>query len=346
MKIRTLRVSGAHYEFGAAIGSHFSERIHAAYDSYALLRDMRVYHATEAGRARYEALLALHEAEYPQYLQELRGMAAGAGRDFIDVFLLNMRGEYRGYLQERDEIRGCSDCSILTDEMALIGHNEDGAPAFREHLYFVQAQVLDRPGFTACCYPGFLPGNAFGFNDAGICYSVDNLIPRDIRVGLGRQFLARSLLEAQSLDDAIARVTRPGRASGFSYTIGSVSERRIIQVEAMPQESQVTEIRGLNFHANHALEVRQRAQTVTPSSACRVARAEALISARTVTNAADILAILGDEADSEYPIYRTATGPDPNETYCTALFDLDAPSLSVYSGHPLREPGALSVFPM
>jgi len=340
--IRKFRAGGSHYEFGAAIGAHFADQIHAAYNSYDFLRAILAWHATAAGRARYAELLALHEAAFPQYMEELRGLAANADLDFRDVFLMNLRGEYRGFLTDGDAYRGCSDCSVLTDEQALIGHNEDGAPAFREHLYFLQARVADGPGFTACCYPGFLPGNAFGFNEHGICFSVDNLRPLDIRVGLGRHFLARSLLEARSLVDATVRVTPAGRASGFSYTIGSISERRILQVEAMPQASRAKEITGANFHANHAQEIAGAAQTIDASSACRVARAQQFMQQQPIKNAADILSLLSDEADSNYPIYRRAHGADSSETFCTALFDLDARTMSVYMGQPEQA----TVFPM
>lgn len=40
----------------------------------------------------------------------------------------------------------------------------------------------DKPVFMAFCYPGFLPGYAFGFNDTGICFAANNVQPcRSIR---------------------------------------------------------------------------------------------------------------------------------------------------------------------
>ena len=346
MKITEFHADGSHYAFGAAIGKRFAVEIHAAFDDYALLRKLRAFHQTAVGKARYEAMLELHQAAYPGYFQELEGMAAGAERDFTDVFLLNLRGEYRGFLLEADDTRGCSDCSILTDELALIGHNEDGSPAFREHMYFVHARVDNSPEFTACCYPGFLPGNAFGFNSHGVCYSVDNIRPRDIRIGIGRHFLARSLLDAETIDDAIKRVTPDGRASAFSYTIGSVVERRIVQAEVMPRQAKVKPIHNVSYHANHVLEIAEADQTIDASSACRVARAEAILASCEVTRDTHILDILGDETGPDFPIYRSAKGLDTNETYCTALFDLDAREMRVYHGHPVREREKVSVFPI
>lgn len=344
--VQEFHVSGSHYEVGLAIGQHFTEQIHKAYDNYAFLENLLSYHQSAVGQDRYDKMLALHRQKYPHYLRELEGIAEGAQRSFTEVFLVNMRGEYRGFIKESEEIRGCADCSVLTDDVALIGHNEDGSPAFREHMYFIHAQIDNKPSFTACSYPGFLCGNAFGFNSHGICFSIDNIRPRNIRVGIARQFLARSLLDAESIEDAIQRVSPENRASGFSYTIGSIPERRIVQVEVTPEQFHVKEIGDVNFHTNHVLEIPDVDQTIDASSAARVARAESILQTQPVAKAEDILRLLGDQENHEYPIYRTAKAPDPTETFCTALFDLDVREMRIYSGHPVHQKEQLTIFPM
>ena len=51
-----------------------------------------------------------------------------------------------------------------------------------------------------------------------------------------------------------------------------------------------------------------------PSSIHRLSRVKQLPQP---TNSSDILAMLGDTADPDYPIYRTATGPDGAATLAT-----------------------------
>ena len=337
--IEQFEASGSHREVGFAIGQRFAEQIHRSLDTYRFLQERILpYHRTPEGQARYRQLLELHQIRYPGYFAELEGIAQGAGRPFEDLFLVNLRGEYRTFLQSA-EVRGCSDCALVTDDVALIGHNEDGSPAFRGNMYVVHARVEGKPAFTALSYPGFLCGNAFGFNAEGVCFSVDHVQPRHVRVGVGRHFIARSLLEARSLDDAIERVTAPGRASGFSYTIGSVPERRVVLVEVAPANHHVREIRGAYFHANHYRELANVDQIIHPSSRARVERARAMMQKSPPKNAADVLTILGDQTNGQYPIYRTATTPDQSATLCTALFDLDARQLRIYTGHPTQAPG-------
>jgi hypothetical protein len=156
-------------------------------------------------------------------------------------------------------------------------------------------------------------------------------------VGLGRCFAARSLLEAESLDDALRRVTLPGRSSGFGYNLGSTRERRLLHVEVAPRSYSLREVEGAYLHTNHYLELGRLEQSIGESSAQRVARGQQLLGRESPSDAAGLLRILGDEAGGSYPIYRTATGPDTNATFCTALFDLDARRLRIYTAHPVRD---------
>ena len=344
--LEQFEATGSHFEVGFAIGKRFAEQIHQLFDNYRFLQQQVLpYHRTPEGQARYQELLGLNRARYPEYFAELEGLAQGAGWPFEDLFLANMRGEYREYLHEL-YARGCSDCAVVTDDVALIGHNEDGAPEFRGNMYLVHARVEGKPAFTALSYPGFLCGNAFGFNAEGVCFSIDNVRPRDVRLGVGRHFIARSLLEARSLDDAIERVTVPGRALGFSYTIGSVRERRVVHVEVAPETYHVHEIRGCYFHANHYQELTDVDQVIGPSSRARVERANVLLQNSPPLDDAGVLAVLGDQANERYPIYRTATPPDENVTLCTTLFDLDGRRLRIYTGHPALAPEKFIEFAM
>ena len=338
--IEQFEAHGSHHEVGFAIGQQFAKQIHHSLDAYRFLQEQILpYHRTPEGQVRYHRLLELHRSRYPDYFTELEGIAQGAGRPFENLFLANLRGEYRTFLQSQSaEGQECSDCALVTDHAALIGHNEDGSPAFRGNLYLVHARVEGKPAFTALSYPGFLCGNAFGFNAEGICFSVDHVQPRNGELGVGRHFIARSLLEARSLDDAIERATVPGRASGFSYTIGSISERRVVVVEVAPGSHHVREVRGAYFHANHYQELTVD-QIISPSSRARVERAGVMMQKSPPQNAADVLTILGDQTDEQYPIHCTTTAPDRSATLCTALFDLEARQLRIYEDNPAQAPG-------
>jgi hypothetical protein len=205
-------------------------------------------------------------------------------------------------------------------------------------MYVVTVNLNQGPAFNALSYPGFLPGNAFGFNAAGILHTVNHVAPRPVKVGLGRHFLARALLDAGTLDEAIRNITVPDRASGFNYNIGSLSERRVISVEVALERHHVREIQGCYTHTNHYVELNDEKQEISPSSRKRLERSLALCRTAPPTDAGHVLALLGDQTDRDYPIYREATPPDADATLCSALYDLGSRELRIYWDHPIKEP--------
>jgi hypothetical protein len=346
-EIRCFEVEGSHQEVGFAIGRRFGDRIHTLFNNYRFLQEQLLpFHHSSSGQGLYHAFLELHRQRFPGYFAELKGVSLGAERPFDELLLVNLRGEYSGLMAlERmaeepkgSTSEGCTDCLVLTPDIALVGHNEDGTPAALGGMFLLRAKAAHQPGFTALCYPGFLPGNAFGFNAAGVLHTIDAVSPRHVRVGLGRHFLARALLDAASLEDAIERVTARGRAAGFTYNIGSVGERRLVSVEVSPDCHHVHQVQGHYVHTNHYVHLTDVAQMIGPSSQARLARAQTLCQASRPARAADVLSLLGDEDNDNYPVYRTASPPDGSATLCTGLFDLDERRLRIYSGHPIRNP--------
>ena len=342
--IEQFEARGSHREVGLAIGSHFADAIHQFFDSYERLQQQLLpFYDTSNGRNYYREFLALHRQRFPAYMSELEGIAEGAKRPFEEILLVNLRGEFSGLMPQDSQtgdssVQGCTDCLVLTAGLALIGHNEDGSPASLGQLYVVTVNLDDRPTFSALSYPGFLPGNAFGFNRAGILHTVNHVAPRPIRVGLSRHFLARSLLDACSLEEAIGNITESGRASGFNYNIGSLSDRRVVSVEVSPEDHHVREVQGYYAHTNHYFELNEQKQEITSSSRKRLERCKTIGRATPPGEADHVLALLGDQTDQDFPIYRDATLPDVDATLCSALYDLDGRELRIYYDHSVKKP--------
>ncbi len=343
--IEQFEAGGSHHEVGLAIGSHFADAIHRFFDSYERLQQQLLpFYHTSTGKNYYQAFLALHRTRFPAYMSELEGIAEAAKRPFEEVFLVNLRGEFSGLIPQESQtgdtaVQGCTDCLVFTADSALIGHNEDGSPASLGRMYVVTVNLAEGPTFSALSYPGFLPGNAFGFNAAGILHTVNHVAPRPIKLGLSRHFLARALLDARTLNEAIRNITVSDRASGFNYNIGSLSERRVVSVEVAPERHHVHEVQGYYTHTNHYFELNDQKQEIALSSRKRLERSLTLCRATPPTDAGHVLALLSDQTDREFPIYRDATLPDDDATLCSALYDLDRCELRIYWDHPVREPG-------
>lgn len=332
------KTSGSHHDIGFSIGQRFSKEINQAMSENKALQEIYLpFCKGPEGRHLYDQLLSIHQNLYPAYMQEIEGIAEGAGRPFEEIFIINLRGEFRSYTKAASD-QGCSTISLMTDEEAAFGHNEDGSEYYRDNAYVVEAKVTGKPSFTAYSYPGFLCGNAFGFNSEGICFSNNDVQPLDVQVGIGRHFIARSLFEATSIEDAVERVTPPKRAAGFNYTIGSVKERRIVNVAVSPKKHTVTEVEGIDYRTNHYTDLGDIAQYIQPSSRIRFDRAASLLNQLNPSNKSDLLRVLADRENPDYPIFRNGRPPDDIATLCTCLFDLDAKECVIYTGHPIKEP--------
>lgn len=334
MSISEFNISGSYYNIGFAVGVQFTDIIHDTFDNHkGLHQELLVYNRTAAGRQRYRNLIALHEKEYPQFMQELKGIADGAGRHFEELFLMNLRGEYAGYTRA-SALKGCSTFSVINETTAVFAHNEDGLEIFDGRLFLLTAQPEGKPKFSALTYPGFISGNSLGFNDEGICFSVNNVHPEYITEGVGRHFIARSIFEATTVEEAVAKVTRSGRAAGFNYTIASVKERRIVNVEVSTEFHHIREIESAYCHTNHFVELQEVAQTINPTSAARLKRGHEYIHCGRFLGKDDVIAFIADTQNPLYPVYRDCTPPDDRVTLMTAVFDLDRATCTLYKQAP------------
>lgn len=334
--IPELKTEGSNFDVGFEIGQSFQPEIRHLLEGYTYFQHtLRPFLQTMEGQAVLNDFLALHRERFPLYMQELEGISQGSQCPIQDIFAINLRGVFRQMLKQ-DKAGGCFDVALLTEQAAIIGHNEDADPSFYDAFYLVHAKLDEKTEFTAFCYPGFLPGNAFGFNQHGVFFSVDNIQPHKTQVGIGRHFIARSLLEAHSIQDAVDRAAVPDLASGFSFTIGSADERRIVIIESTPQGVRTHEVEGWFFHANHCVLFNEIEQTIAPSSRIRLRRAWDLLRTGALEGPQDVPAILGDNSDAAFPIYRQAVPPDKMTTMATVIADLDRREVRLYTGHPLQ----------
>lgn len=330
MKISTF--GGSHFDVGFVVGRTFREQIQSTLVQNAALQNRFVpFHRTPEGKRKYQELIQLHRLRFPDYLLELEAISKGADVSFEELLLANLGEEYE-CCAPKCEDPGCSTCSLLTAETVIFGHNEDNLPIYEDQMYLLRTEIAGKPNFTALCYPGFLPGRAFGFNSEGICFCANSVRPAKVITGLGRHFIARSLFEARSLQEAVKLATIPGRASGFNYTIGSLKEHRIVDLEVSPDDRHLTEIEGCCFHANHYIRLSGVDQSVSASSQSRQKRGEALVAEGVVRDKASLLELLRDRKTEDYPILRDGRPPDNGITLVTSLFDLDSGTLTIYPG--------------
>ena len=253
-----------------------------------------------------------------------------------------------------------------------VAHNEDN-DAFNEgHFVLVTATIGGAPTWTALVYLGELATGAFGFNAAGLALSLNYLGPslnETVVPGLGRNFVARELLDQRSLGAAVAVAARDGQCAGHNYQLMDTAARRIVNVESASKGRHATrEVLPGNapfFHVNmyqqgdYACDAPQctdvgisgLSQPYNTDSRTRIARAAAIAKARGApTTAAALLYTLGDQEDRSWPIFHDAKsharGDKAGYTLVTALFNLTGGVLRLYHGNPRLATSEVMAMPL
>jgi hypothetical protein len=322
--LNLFQVSGEPYEIGYRLGE-LAKPVFADYmDQSSAWQAVRRWR----GAPFVQSLRDAAQAHFPALLAELDGMAAGLGWPAEDVFLWNCRGELIHNAPD-----GCTTLAAVAGNTRFIAHNEDGDPFLRERCALVEVRPAGKPGFVSFYYPGSLPGHTFAANHAGVVQAINNLRIRVPVAGVPRMILARAVLDASSLDEALATLRDTPAASGFHHTLGSAGDTRLFSVEATAQRCSVQAVPELAGHANHMIHPGCEAepQIVTDSSRDRQQRVQTLLPelARPVQPAA-LVGVLHDRAPSGLPIYRDdPLDPDDENTLATALFEIGSAGVSM-----------------
>ncbi len=254
-----LEASGSHYEVGKQIGSHFSKEIQS---SRMALRDL-LNAINDIIKSNpdvfYTPFLEASQNYFPDYIDELQGIADGSGLSFQDIFSSNIFMEvyYLYYelsgkkaVQLPDNL-GCSTLAYSKDGKLFLAHNEDLFTSFLNSMYLVKLSVKGKPDILGLSYPGMLMGVPPSMNEAGIVQSGNDISGLHIEPSVPAAFHFRSVMDAQNLDDAIARASIPQRAKTMTHNIGSFTEKRIVSIEAAPEVRSQKEISGMYVHTNH-----------------------------------------------------------------------------------------------
>ena len=352
-----------HYGCGRQIGVKQRARVRAAVSS-PHARALVAWAGTSRGNATMSKYLAMHARELPDLLDEVRGTADGAGVAFYpDLFALNLDIEISSkflsgaaaHAAAAPFSKGCSDVHLIVPESKVQGwgHNEDGELSDLNDFYFVTANIAGFRYF-AMAYAGRLAGWTYGWNSHGVVHSVNALYTlKETPLGLGTNFMAREMLRASSVADAVQRAKRGGQDGGSHFNIGSIHatcgsrDPCQVSIETSWEGSTVLNLgheplqSSYYSHFNAYLHTDKPAAGDYTSSIYRLARATTMASrpaaaGTTVTNTTalllpQVLDMLGDNFTYPYCLHRCNTKEDPYITITTSLIDLAERRIRVYT---------------
>ena len=359
--IPRVRVAGTAYERGRQYGTQARVRVHLSVQAY---RSVFAHYAgwdwdtVRRAAAGFQAPIA---AFRPAYLEEMRGIADGAGLDLADVLAINVRTEVMYAAKARQAPLAsrtghppaeCSAFAVVPGPArpgaTLIGQNWDWLLHAAHTLVVLEVTQDTGPDFVTVVEAGLLA--KAGLNASGLGL-VTNALVTDADVGepgLPYHVLLRAILDCATLTEALMVLQAGPRSSSANYLIAHASGAAL-NVEAAPGD--FTRLyplfpdHGVLVHTNHFLSPRLHPVDVSlwamPSSAVRLQRLRAGTEppdAGSPLTLDHFRALLADHAD--YP-HSICSHPDPADhpyeqgaTIASVLMDLNAGQIWLAAGHP------------
>ncbi len=280
--IPLVRVRGSHREAGRQVGEACAATVRAE----AAFADQKI----PGGRTREEQLALADRyrevtaAAYPWSVEELEGIAEGAGADPRTLFAAMIEEiwhePYAARLQGR-----CSDLVAVppatADGRILVAHNNDMPRTYQEQLVAIEWRIDGDPVVLTI-------GNGLwmsaGWNGAGISFTGNELAPLDEKVGIPREIQFRSMMRQPTMADALREALRADRASSYNNVVVS-RQGEAVNVEGSATDAELTgpDERGTLVHTNHYVCERmlpyEGDPAYVPHSGARYRRARRLLDA-------------------------------------------------------------------
>lgn len=256
-----VEISGSPRERGRQYGEQARERIALGIAHYS-----EQLAARKLGPARVRELAISFEptisAFDPAYVDEMKGIAEGAGVAYGDVVMLNARTEIlklaeRGVTQaSQDEPSdGCTGIAVLPDATAagrlIHGQNWDWKAECADTTVVLRIRRDDGPDVLTYTEAGGLARS--GMNSAGISITANYLeCDRDYRdLGVPLPFIRRKALEQRRYAEALNIIYSTPKSCSNNMMLAQANGV-VIDLECAPDETfQVLPDRGALVHANH-----------------------------------------------------------------------------------------------
>ena len=351
-----VRVEGGARERGRSYGEQARERVRRSVEAY---REVFGAYAgwswqavTEHARA-YEAPIERFE---PGYLEEIRGIADGAGLDEADILAINVRTEVMFAAKAREASDRVGECSAFAvtptrsvNGHTLIGQNWDWLLHSADTVVVLETQQEDRPDFVTVVEAGLLAKT--GMNSSGVGLVTNALVADSDRgvPGVPYHVALRGILDAETISDAFAVLQRGARSSSANYLVAH-TDGLGVDIEAAPGDLGELFLtfpnEGVLLHTNHFTSSRFGGTDVglwvMPDSPFRLQRFREQIEPKGKLSLDDFRSALADHANNPSGI---CCHPDERwdpleqgETIASVLMDLDARRMWIADGLPCTTP--------
>ncbi len=256
--VPVLDLSGTSAQIGAAHGEAQRARIRAYADEFLgyVLREPAIPLTEQTLWAAWAPQVAANERAAPALVEEMRGIARGAGVPFERVFLLNSLLDLNAmrFFAMVGAFAGCTTFAVAREKgtgRTLVGQTYDMPEFHRNYLTVLRLKPSQGPRQLVFTFAGIV--GAAGLNEAGIGLNINYLSPTDAGPGKLHSVLVRQALAGTQLADALTPVLSPPRAGGAHY-LAADRDGSVVSVETTGRRHQVFYPDGNAIgHTNHYL---------------------------------------------------------------------------------------------
>jgi isopenicillin-N N-acyltransferase-like protein len=341
-----IKVSGTHREMGRQIGESRRESVQRSIENARKLLE-EAYNELEltweGAQIQARKYIPFSQERYPQYVDEMMGIAEGANVPFDDLSVLTAM---EAVTMDALHLLRCTSMAVNDERTAdghvLAAHNEDWVPEDEEDVFVIHAKPKNEPPYLAMTYGGLIPN--IGFNAYGIAQLIDTVYPDDSRIGVPRLVVARAVLASRTPGGAINRSLISRRAAGYNHLIVHESgEIYSVEVSAL-RSSILYNQDGYVVHTNHYLSRKMQEIENDPeeliSSRIRYFRALRLLNKSDKHTIKSLQAIQRDHVNYPNSICKHDLGVDApldrEKTINALVIDLTAREMHIAWGNPCK----------
>ena len=290
IRLVKINVSGSYRDAGRAYGETYASDIERQIAAYEPVFDLLGMGSEAAARRTQEDVLPATEHAFPDYVDELRGRAEGAGVAFRHLFSLSCLEEVWSWvgpekMRELEELAAshspsghCTTFALCRGGRTLIGHNEDwSAVDLDTTMLMHDVTVPSGTRFLALQFVGLLPWT--GLNSHGLAITSNTLPPTDGTAGVANAIVLRRLMECRNLEEVWDCVRTPTRGLG-AYVLAADAQGRAWAMETSARRAACRPVEVWTAETNHFMDetmVPLRSQPVSEDSLGRLHRAKELI---------------------------------------------------------------------
>jgi isopenicillin-N N-acyltransferase-like protein len=278
-QVPVVEASGTPGQLGAAHGEAQRDRIRAFADEFIsyIISTAAVPLTEEKLWSLWSPQVAVNQREAPWLVDEMHGIARGAGVSFERVFLLNSMLDLNSfrYLGMATSFAGCTTFAVASETgtgRTLIGQTYDMQEFFQKYLTVLRLRPAGGPRQLLFTFAGVV--GAAGFNEDGVAVNINYLSPLDVGPGRLHSVIVRQILAGRVIADALTPALLAPRAGGAHYLVAD-RDGTLVSIETTGRRHHVFYPDGNTIgHTNHYLadELHDTEYIRPPSIGSSVAR--------------------------------------------------------------------------